>query len=377
MSDPTVTPLTIKWTTGLVASIYTFVSWVFVLGAWAVFAKPEWGPLLGAAFGCFAFSIAVQQLYASRTQAKFGSEQFVYLWSSLTLFVLGIGTVFACLPSIVQIGWTPGAQRVLFLLSAVLLTFGFITLFRFGAAYLYRDKTALLSGNLSSVFKWRDPPLIQSHIEVIHFLFCLSATGIAILTLDDLTALPAITDKNPIYFPFPFTKIALCLSGIVTGICLAVFFKDKFGRIRRGEALPGGIRFMAAMGILFFVPCIVQITTLLSWPKWTGMQPSMVAILGLWSVVFVSLIGYFGLIFKNDNETSNELVIKNVRAVKRTIMWMLVLCLAFTTVLLLAQPLLHIIPFGFITLGFLTLACAYLPIDDLERLKVEQQSATQ
>lgn len=376
MTNQTViSPATFKWTTGLVASIYTFVSWVFLMGAWAVFAKPGWGPLLGAAFGCFAFSIAVQQLYASRTQAKFGSDQFVYLWSSLTLFILGIGTVLACLPSIVQIGWTAGAQRNLFVASAVLLILGFITLFRFGAAYLYRDKTAVLSGNLSSVFKWRKPQVMQNKMEIFHFFFCVGVTGIAIVTLDDLTALPEITD--PIYFPFPYTKIALCLSGVATGICLALFFKDKFGRIRAGEAQPEGIKFMAAMGILFFVPCIVQITTLVSLPKWIPVPPSVVAKLGLWFVIFVVLIGYFALIFKNDDDTSDESVIKNVRALKRTIMWMLVLCLAFTTVLLLAQSLLEIIPFGFITLGFLTLACAYLPIDDLERLKLEQQSATE
>jgi len=87
---------------GLVASIYTFVSW-FSRWAHGPYSPNRWGPLLEQRFGCFAFSIAVQQLYASRT-SEVWNDQFVYFWSSLYSVRFGIGTVLACLPSIVQIG---------------------------------------------------------------------------------------------------------------------------------------------------------------------------------------------------------------------------------------------------------------------------------
>jgi hypothetical protein len=366
----------VKFTKGLYQTGSVFLSWFAFLTSWAAFAKPQWGPLLGAAFGCFAFSIAVQQLYASSTEAKFRSEQFVYLWSSLTLFLFGIGTVFTSLPNITQIGLSMSATRFLFVASEVLFALGFITLFRFGAAYLYRDRTEVLSGNFFSVFRWKNPQVAQNNIELYHLLFCIIVAAVALFFyIDDSQALPPINAENPVYFPFPLARMALCISGIVTACCLAWFFRAKFHRIKTGGER-AGISFMTAMGILFFFPAIMQITALVPWPDGFGFTPTIFGVLCIWFVIYLVLIAYASLAFANDGDSADEHVVANVRSVKRTIIGTFGLCLLLAFILLVTPSLLHIVPFGFITLGFLTLACAYLPINDLERLKLVQQQTS-
>src|SRR5580704_8438186 len=94
-----------KKVVGFIQSAVITVGWV--LFGYTFFknavAAPQWGPLVGGAFGCFAISIAIQQAYAWSTEPTQSAERAVYLWSSATLLLLGSGTVVACLPNELQL----------------------------------------------------------------------------------------------------------------------------------------------------------------------------------------------------------------------------------------------------------------------------------
>lgn len=387
---------------GVRNALTLFVTYAGTIALYAKNAKPEWGPLLGAAFGCFALCIGIQQAYAYATEAKQrSSEKYVYFWSSATLFLFGIGTVCACLPNIDQAGVNASAQRIIFVASTALFAFGFVTLLRFAASYLFRGTQGILSNNLLIVFRWRW--IFEPHnvAELLHLIFCaVVMVTAAYYYFDPSVTLSPLSSKSPVYFPFPVSKTALCYAGIATAVALGWFFKSKYQRIKQGSDELDGIRFMASMAILFFVPCIIQTTALAPWASKLGLDDT--AVVGLWSaglsiLAIVILLVTFGIdsdvaeqpsvnpieasnvtyqttsTAKTASDISDQATKNRVKSTNVAIAVSLALCAGLAFLLYIQPPLLLIIPFGFVTLGFMTLASAYLPIDDLERVKLKQR----
>ncbi len=383
---------------GVRNAIVLFFSYAGSIGAFFGNAKPEWGPLLGSTFGCFAVGIGVQQAYAHVTEAKRQStRQYVYLWSSWSLFFFGIGTIAACLPNIGQAGMPQDIQRISFATSTGLIAFGFITLFRFAATYLYRD-TDQLSGNKVVAFKWKKIVSLKNGGELLHAIICVlvAVTALAYFFLAPPLSLTDI--EKPVYFPFAVSKFALCMAGVITAICLILFFKAKYRRIVEGKSELEGLRFMTAMAILFFLPPIMQAIALSPLVKDLGWEESWIA--GGWCVVLgvtagVILVATFGVDGDGSEDsagvqsaskhasgskqaaTIQDANLEPANPIRSLNIWLavsLILCAGIAFLMFARHALLQVIPFGFVTLGCLTLACAYLPIDDLERVKKQRST---
>jgi hypothetical protein len=355
--------------------IYTSVALVIAYGG-SVYAflkgaavQPQWGPLVGGAFGCFAFSISVQQAYAwsAYVQSPHGGERAVYLWSFLTLLFLGSGTVLGCLPNESQLGFSESTQRHLFGAAALLYICGFIFLFRFSAAYLYRGTTSILSNSLlRGLLVVFDPEVAPFRLklyeiaQVGYSIICIGAVVLPAYINESLMPLH-VSGANPIYFPFPFpSKFILGIGLAATLVFCILFFWDKYVRVRaNGEDLDG-VQFITVMGILFFVPVMLQATAYV--PSAYGIDWNLSYLFFIWFVLLVLLTVGLCQHFLGGVKTNSVSV---GRAVCLGLFLSSVICL----VLAINSQLAEVMPLGYLTLGFLTLACAYLPIFDLEQSK--------
>ncbi len=361
-------------------AVQAFVLALFVLpglGAYLLHPLPVYGPLVGSAIGCCAISIAIQQMYAYSTRQSPQAEHTVYLWSALTLMFLGVGTVTGCLPNMVQLELSTEAQRKFFALSTVLFVFGFLTFFRLAAAYLYRGRKDVLSEHLFRIFLQNARVDRTGKIEVFHFLVWLACLVTAVAAYIDEGGIelpPTISPVDPIYFPLSQTaKIALGVGLFITAACILWFFRSKFNRIKRGESLDG-VEFTSVMGVLFLAPCLIQATALSPWI--TGKEHFVV--IG-WLVLFLGVAAVIVLNWRDDPEPSatvhQQESAGNTKRAKVALLLSTAICLIFCSMLLADRKLLTIIPFVFVTIGFLTLACAYLPIHDLEKLSASADAA--
>ena len=342
--------------------------------AYSNYATPPWGPVVGNAFGCFAVSIGVQQFFAFLSDWR-NPKQYIFLYSSLTLFLFGIGVVLACVSNMSQLklsGWT---QHVLLGTSIFLIYVGLIPLLRFGALYFYRGSSGILSGNLQTVF---DRPR-DVRIEMLHFSYCLGLgcwAGFSLLPQDPSGTLESI--EIPTYFPIDsFVKIALFGGFSMTAFLLCSYFLWKSRRIKRGEDGLEGTRFIVAMGILFFIPIFVQLIALLHIPGMDWLPATAALVFGVLLLLLEACIfAVFERGVKQSAEGALSAVAVDVKSLKRVLLATFGVCIFLCYVIFHNPDLLTIIPFGFFTLGFLTLACAYLPIDDLQRLKAQQAKQT-
>jgi uncharacterized membrane protein len=333
--------------------------------------KPVYGPLIGAAIGCCSISIGIQQLYASSTQAPQGASRTVYLWSALTLILLGAGTVMECLPNMVQLHLSLGVQKIIFALSIGCFVIGFASLFRFAAAYLYRQADNALSKTHGFRIIRRNYSLGSAYMieggYLVVFIFCAFA-AIAAYFWDDGLMLPEqISADDPIYFPLAESlKIFLFVGLFITAVCVLWFFLAKFRRIRRSNEPLDGIEFTLVMGVLFLAPILIQGTA--AYPLAIGYESVAKVVICLWALLFAVVTGFIAYSYFEDDPQMTTDDASKVRRVKFAIIVSLVLCLGLCGLLLADLAFIKVIPFMFITLGFLTLACAHLPIHDLEQL---------
>jgi hypothetical protein len=366
------------------------------LGAYFGHPEPVYGPLVGASIGCCAISIGIQQAYAYSAQASLGPARAVYLWSSATLIFLGLGTVAGCLPNMTQLHLTAITQHKFFAFSIGSFVLGFGFLFRLAAAYFYRRTQHILTGFRFRLFRSpSDPPpngatenpqytrAIENPwytcaIEILYvaiLFFCILAavyaawgggaetiTGPIPATATCPCPIPA---DDPVYFPVILpVKLILGVGLFFIAFATLWFFLAKFKRVKAGEP-PDGVEFILVMGVLYFVPFLIQVTALLA--STMGWILSAWHVVAIWLAVTGLIASFVGFTFSPDNYAPPlPKEIANTRRVKVAMLISLVVCSAFSFLLLVDLDLLKIIPFTFITLAFLTLACAYLPIHDLE-----------
>jgi hypothetical protein len=226
------------------------------------------------------------------------------------------------------LGLSANVQKTLFAASTFLFVFGFVTLFRFAAAYLYRNNKDTLSGRRFRVFRKGTATDYATTLELLHLVImftCLAAVSAAVLVEGGIMVPQPIVADKPVYFPlWMSTKIVLSMGLFVTALCILWFFLAKFSRIKNGEPLDG-VEFITVMIFLFFVPCLVQVTALA--PFAAGLE---LWIVGLWLAVFGLVCMFIGITWEDDAAPTSSVAkghAVNLKRIKTAILISMAGCL--------------------------------------------------